>query len=283
MSGLAYVDGLVTDLAEAKVPLLDRGYLLGDGVFETLRVSNGHVFRLDAHAARLREGLAALGLDADLEDAFRAAVADLVAAGLEKFGTELYLRVNVTTGTMDDIAGGNGAAITGVCRAFQPYPMQYYAHGVQVVLARQRKDLLDPLARIKHLSFLPFVAARRTALAVTAHDAVLLNTEGRVAEASTSNVFARVGDTVHAPGPDEGALPGVTREAVLELLADTGLDVTERLPLDVLRGADEAWLTNTTGGVVPITRLGDDAIGEGARGELSAHLRNALEDLVRGA
>lgn len=282
MEGLAYVNGTVQDLAEATVPLNDRGYLLGDGVFETLRTSNGHPFRLDDHAARLRDGLDALGLDASLEENFRTGVAALVEAGTSEFGEDLYVRINVTTGVMEDIAGTDlGASVTGVCKPFKPYPMQYYAKGVHVITSRFRKDPKDPLAAIKHMSFLPYIAARRQALAATVHDALLLNTDGDVAEATTSNVFAVQGDRVHAPGPDQGAMPGVTRQVLLELLEDTGIAVTEPLDLEALRGADEVWISNTTGGVVPVTRIDDQDVGDGRKGELTTRLGNAYEDLVR--
>lgn len=282
MDGLAYLDGELLDLRDAAVPLNDRGYLLGDGVFETLRVSNGHVFRLEEHCTRLRSGLAAIGLETSLEEVFRDACGSLVAAGRREFGDELYLRVNITTGVMEDIAGtDHGASVTGFCKPFKPYPMQYYAKGVHLVLSDQRKDTRDPLSTVKTLSFLPYVTARRRALSLTAHDGLLRNEEGRIVEATTSNIFARQGDTVYAPGPDEGALAGVTRGAVLELLADIGLEVEERLDVAQLRGAEEAWLTNTTGGVIPVTRFEDHGIDGGQRGELTARLGHAYEDLVR--
>jgi branched-chain amino acid aminotransferase len=280
--GLAYVEGKVLDLAKATIPLNERGFLLGDGVFETLRTSNGKVFRLDDHAGRLRSSLRSVGLDEELESEFRAATDALVRRGRTAFGGELYLRVNVSTGPMGDVAGlDRGVLVTGLCRKFKPYPMQYYASGVHVITSRHRKDSKSPLAGVKSLSFLPYVAARREAHSATAHDALLLNEHGRVAEATTSNVFARKGDTVYAPGLAEGALPGVTRGVVLDLVRDAGFDIVERLPLPTLRASHEAWLTNTTGGIVPLTRLNDRAIGRGRKGELTTRVGHAFEALLR--
>lgn len=282
--GLAYVDGQIVDLAKASVPLNDRGYLLGDGIFETLRVANGRVFRLDGHARRLRSGLKLIGLDESVERDFHDAVKALVRDGKRAFGDDLYLRVNVSTGPMDDVAGTDrGLLVTGIAKKFKPYPMQYYSHGVQVIVCGQRKDTRNPLSGHKTLSYLPHILARREALSATAHDAVLLNEHGRPTECSTSNLFARKGDTVYAPGLAEGACPGITREVVLELLGEGGLDVVENLTLAQLRGASEAWLTNTTGGLVPITRLDDKAIGKGKKGELTTQLSHAYEALLRNA
>ncbi|MFA5944136.1 MAG: aminotransferase class IV [Candidatus Thermoplasmatota archaeon] len=281
--GLGYIDGKVLDLAKATIPLNDRGYLLGDGVFETLRTCNGKVFQLDAHADRLRGSLKAIGLDEPVEKEFRSAVQALAREGHKTLGDELYLRVNISTGPMGDIVGTDrGITVTGLCRKFKPYPMQYYSHGIHVITSRQRKDSRNPLSTVKSLSFLPHVAARREAHAVTAHDALLLNEHGRVAEATTSNVFACVGDTVHAPGPAEGAVAGVTRAVVLDLVRDAGLEVVESLTVEDLHNARQAWLTNTTGGIVPVTRFDDQVLGNGTKHNLTAKLGKAFETLLRG-
>lgn len=283
--GLGYVDGKVMDLAKATIPLNDRGYLLGDGVFETLRTVNGKVFRLGDHAARLRSALKAIGLDEPVEQEFHSAVQALVKAGRVAFGDELYLRVNISTGPMGDIAGfERGIMVTGLCSKFKPYPMQYYSGGVHLITSRQRKDTRSPLASVKSLSFLPYVAARREALTATVHDAILLNEHGRVAEATTSNVFARGrDDVVYSPGAAEGAVAGVTRSVVLDLVRDAGLAVVERLTVEDLHKAREAWLTNTTGGIVPVTRFDDRPIGNGKKDNLTARLGRSFETLLRGA
>ncbi|MHB8633887.1 MAG: aminotransferase class IV [Thermoplasmatota archaeon] len=281
--GLAYQDGKVLPLSEARVSLNDRGFLLGDGVFETLRASNGKLFRLEEHAKRLERGLQAINLDGSLVSEFRAAAAALTKAGIKAFGGELYVRVMMTTGPMEDVLDtGRGFSVHGLCKKFKPYPMQYYSNGIQVIVSKQRKDSRIPLSAVKTLSFLPYISARREARAMTAHDGLLLNEADRIAEASSSNVFALLDGTVYAPGEDEGAIPGVTRGAVLELIEDIPLKVRERLPVATLQRAEEAWLTNTTGGIVPITMFNDQPIGTGKRGELTAHLSHALETQIRG-
>lgn len=281
--GIAYIDGKVLDLSKARVPLQDRGYLLGDGVFETLRVSNGVPYRLQEHAQRMRRGLRAINLDESLESEFRDAVGALVAKGKAEFGEELYVRVMVSTGPLEDLLDtGRGVTVTGLCKRFRPYPLQYYSNGIQLVVSRSRKDSRSPFSAIKTLSFLPYIMARREAHAATVHDALLLNENDRVAEASTSNVFALVDGIVHAPGEAEGAIPGVTRAAVLERLAETGHEVVERLPLAALRKAQEVWLTNTTGGIVPVTRFMDRPVGTGRKGELTTGLAHSLEAEIRG-
>ncbi len=283
MQGIAYMDGTTEPLADAKVHLMDRGFLVGDGVFETLRVSDGAVFRMEDHMERMAHGLQTIGMDASLVEDVEVAIETLVDVGREEVGPDQYIRVNVTGGVMMDIAGEDrGVHVTGICKPFQPYPMKHYSDGVRLVVAPQRKHSRDPLSTIKHLSYLPSIAARRHALQEGAHDALMLNEHGRVAEASTSNVFALVDDTIHSPGAQEGALPGVTRQAVLELLEDTGLDVERQLDIYALRVASEVFVTNTTGGVVPVTRFEGKPVAKGHKGDLTTRLGHSLEDLVRG-
>lgn len=283
MDGLAFIDGETCDVRDARVPLLDRGYLMGDGIFETLRTAHGEVFRIDDHAARFRTGLRALGLDDEIEDLFRDAIARLVQEGIPRFGDELYLRINATTGVTEELDGRDaGVTLTGICRPFKPYPMRYYTHGVHMIMSKRRVESPSPTGGAKPLSFLPYVMARREAHARTAHDALLRNHAGRPVEATTSNLFALHDDVVYAPGVEEGAVDGVTRGVVLELLRDAGITVRERLELETLPAASEVFVTNTTGGVVPVTRMEGRPVGDGHKGDLTTRLGHAYEDLVRG-
>lgn len=279
--GLAYVQGRLVDLARAQVPLLDRGFLYGDGVFETMRAANGVVFRLEDHARRLARGTRALGLDESAEAGFRDAVAALVGAGTGAFGPDLYVRVTVTTGRLEEALEVAGeASVTGICRPYRPYPAHRRSEGVRLILSRERRDSRSAALGIKSISFLPHVSARREARAAGADDALLLNEHGRVAEATTANVFAVRGGVVHAPGESEGAVAGVTRTAVLELLRERGPAVVESLDVETLEGADEAWLTNTLGGVVPVRAFAGRPLG-GGRDGLATSLASALEALIR--
>lgn len=282
MDGIAYVDGTVTSLSEARVPLMDRGYLLGDGVFETMRVSNGIVFRRDDHTARLQHGLEVLGFKNHSAALYDDAVDALMKEGQGKIGGDLYLRVNVTNGLMDSVTAGTGVSVTGICKPFAPYSPDQYATGIHLVVAPQRKDVGDFLSSIKHLSYLPYIAARRFAVQRNAHDAMLLNTNGSVAEATTSNLFAFHDGVIFAPGKGEGALPGITRKVVLELVGDIGIPVETNLPVATLENSKEVFATNTTGGVVPVTKFEGKPVGDGKPGVVTNKLGKALDALVHG-
>ncbi len=273
---LAYVDGVVGDLADARIPLDDRGLLVGDGIFETMRTFGGKVVFLDAHRRRFEAGLAALGMPRTGE--FDEAVDALVAAGLEASGGEdLYLRIQATSGPMLNIPGPGTPRVTGICKLFQA-PVERQTKGVQLATTPYRLQHDSPLAGIKHSSFLPYIAARRDAIAHGADDALIWNTRGRPIEVSTANLFMRRGETIYAPGADEGAVAGVTRSVVIDLLRTMGWAVDEQAPRT--SSADEAWMTNTTGGVIPITGIDGRAI---PIGELTRALQDAFEARMRSA
>lgn len=286
---IAYVDGKVVDLADARIPLDDRGYLLGDGVFETLRVCDGRPFVPELHRRRLVEGLAAIGLDETAASAYDVAVAALLFEGRRRIGVDLQLRVQVSTGRMDGIVQDDPRIlVTGIARPFMPYPRDLLDNGVDLVMTDVVKRRGDRLATTKSLSFLPYVSARRQAVAAGAHDGLLGNDAGRIAEASTSNVFAVQDGRLHAPGPSEAALAGTMREVVLALVAAADgapggreLEVVPDLPLAALASADEAWLTNTTGGVVPVRSVDGHALAH-PKGPWATWLQHRVEELVRG-
>lgn len=250
-ASLAHVGGKIVDAEMAKVPLLDRGHLLGDGVFETLRTHQGHVVHLDAHERRMREGLEVIGLREDVAEEAMGAVLQMVAAGMPRFGPELHLRVQVTTGVSEHFWGDRDTwSVTGLVRRLEPAPAEHRDPGVRLVQAPQRKTIKDPLSRFKSTSFAGHLAARRFARSANAEDAVLLNDHGRVAEASTSNLFAVVDGRLHSPGPEEGAVDGTVRQALLE--AGFGIEVERALTVEQFRAASEAFLTNSIQGVLPV-------------------------------
>lgn len=267
----AYVDGAVTDLADAQIPLDDRGLLVGDGIFETMRTMGGDVVFRDAHRARFAAGLQALGMPADTSE-FDAAIDALIAV----IDGDAYLRIQATAGPMMDIPGPGTPRITGIGKPLPPPNLAPMQDGITLVTSPYKIQHDFPLAGIKHLSFLPYIAARRDAISRGADDALLNNTRGRPTEVSTANLFLRRDDTVYAPGPAEGAVAGVTRAAVVDILRSMDWDVDESAPPSA--GADEMWVTNTTGGVTPVCSV------DGRRipiGELTRALQDALEARMR--
>jgi len=276
-AGWAWLDGRLVPAGEARLCVLDRGLQYGDGVFETLRAEAGRVFFLGPHLARMRRGLDALGIRAEGAEALaREGLAEVLSA-LPR-GTPSVLKAIVTRG-----AGPQGPAPEG---AFAPTVLVLgredaapRPEAMSAIVSSFRRNERSPLARIKSLNYLEMVLARAEAARSGADEAVLLNTSGRVAEASAANVFAVVSGRVVTPGEDEGCLPGIARAKVLELAPRLGIEAAETpVSLEELRGASEVFLTNSRIGVVPLRSLEGRPVGARAPGEFTARLREAFRE-----
>lgn len=273
MIPLAYIDGALVALDQAMIPLNDRGFLVGDGMFETMRAVNGRVFERQAHLARLQNGLDALSMDADME-AVGSCIQELVAAAPQ--GQHVNVRIQVSAGQMDDVAALGTPRISGIVKPLAAYPLATYA-GIAMTRSVHRVWSDSPLAGIKTLSFANYVMAKRLAKSSGSDDAYLCNELGHVAEATTSNIFARTGEVMWAPGAESGAVDGITRAWVLRQLERA---TESPLRPEALAGADEVWLTNTTGGIVPVTKMDGRPIGDGQVGALSRQLQAAYVKAV---
>ena len=283
-AALVWVDGgpLVADAAH--VSALDRGFTLADGLFETLRVRAGVPFRLDAHLARLARGAAVLGIPApgaELRATVSEAVRDAAAAGW----SDAALRLTLTRGVGSSGVAPPAQARPTVVVVVQPlphFPPAIYERGLSAHVASGIRNERAMTAGLKTLGYTDAVLALAEARRAGADEAIFLDGEGHCSEASSSNLFALVGDTLVTPPASCGALPGITRAAVMELATHAGIRVDERpLGLDELRGAGEAFLTSSLREIAPLVRVGERAIGDGAPGPRTRQLTLAYAALVR--
>lgn len=272
----AWLGGEILPAAEARVPCLDRGFQYGDGVFETLRAEGGAAFFVAAHLARLRSGLEALGINCPgaCEDAHEG-----VRAILGKLGPgAATVKIVVTRGV--------GPAGPGVVGDFRPSVLVTgradaadRPAGMRAVVSHVVRNERSPLSRVKSLNYLEMVLARAGARAAGADEGVLLNTAGRVAEASAANVFAVCGCRILTPAVDEGCLPGIVRAEALRLAPGLGIGAEEgRLTLEALRSADEAFLTNSRIGIVALVDLDGAPLAGGRPGKVTERLRAAFRE-----
>jgi len=279
-----WIDGTFVDGDAACVPVTDHGFLYGDGIFESFRAEAGRVFGLDEHLARLDTSARAIGLDLPMT---RAVLADVVLATLRRFGSpDAYVRLIVSRG--DGPLGVNPLACPSprvVCMAgaIHIYDEAKLAAGIDLLTASVRRppsDVLDP--RVKSLNYLNNVMASGEARRRGADEALVLNQQGAVAEASVANVFVVQGRRLATPPASDGALEGVVRGAVLSLASSLDLDATERRlgRVDVL-GADEVFLTGTGAGIVAVRSLDGMTIGIGRRGPVTERVADAFAALVR--
>lgn len=279
VKGWAWQAGRVMPLAEARVALSSPGFLLGDGVFETLRARHGRIFRPEWHWERMAHGLEVLGIDpAVLETVEQATheVCDAATAALD----DIYLRVQVVRESNN--AGPAHGRVTAIARPCPTYPPHWYRDGVSLGVADLRCDPRAPLAGVKSLSYLPQTLARRRAQARGFDEALILNTEGRVCESAYGNVIARIGKVLYSPGREEGALDGVTRRALLDWAKGEGYVIEKRLPWNMVAEVEELVLVSTLAGVVPVAAIEHvpHARLAGARGELAVKMRAAYENFL---
>lgn len=273
MANLCNVDGVVTGEHDARIPVLDRGFLFGDSIYEVVRTFGDVPFGWPEHWARLQTSAAAIRLRLDLDEA---AVARRVAATLAAAGHgDSYVRIVVTRGSGDapniDLAYAN-AAPRWVVLVRQL--VSIVGKPVRLALVERRRvdrRALDPAT--KSGNYLNNVLALAEAKDRGATDCLMLNTDGLVAEASTSNVFARIDGTWVTPPLHAGILAGVTRALLLDLLPRLGERVAERdlTPADVAR-ADELFLSSTLRDLGPVTHLDGRALHGGEPGPVTSRL-----------
>lgn len=257
------VNGVLVPEEEASIPILDRGFLFGDSVYEVLRTRDGTPFAWHEHLVRLRSSAEAIALDVGLSDRdIMQRVRETTAAALEgadpATAGELYIRIIVTRGTGSapnidlSFAPGPATAVLIV----RPLPAAAGKPSRLALIPRLRNDrrALDPA--VKSGNYLNNVLGLAEARAAGATDCLFLNAEGFATEASTANFYAVRGDTVYTPPLRAGLLAGITRELVRACCAEAQIPFEERdLGVDDVSAADELFLTSTGRDISPVTHL----------------------------
>jgi branched-chain amino acid aminotransferase len=279
-----YLNGAIIDDSDALIPAGDRGVLFGDGIFETMRAYGGRLFRMERHLERMRAGCRELRISRVPADAEIAQAASELYR-LNVVSGDAYVRVTLTGGLFD---GNRGLERSGdpnvfiMVKPFEGYPREFYESGMRVIVSAIRTNEGSPLSRIKSANYLDNLMARQEAKDRGADDAVMLNTSGFLAEGTSSNIFLVQHGKVATPGVECGLLPGITREAVLEICEEYGIPhETGFLDLNDFLGADEAFFSVSTGEIVPIAEVEGSSIGFKCPGPITLRLSAAYHDLVR--
>lgn len=283
-SRLIYIAGSLVPKEQAVVSVFDHGLLYGDGVFEGLRSYNGKVFRLAEHIERLYESALAIRLEIPMtREAFSAAVNETVAANGISDG---YIRALVTRGSgtlgLDPNRCSNPQVII-IADTIMLYPQEFYDHGLELITSsviRNHPAALSP--RIKSLNYLNNILAKIEGLKAGCIEVLMLNHKGEIAECTGDNVFLVKHGKLFTPPLDAGILEGITRNAVIELAVEAGIDVRETaLTKHDVYVADECFLTGTAAEVVPVVRVDDRVIGSGKPGPVTRDLTERFHKLAR--
>jgi branched-chain amino acid aminotransferase len=279
-----YINGKLYDQDDAKISVYDHGLLYGDGVFEGIRSYGGKVFRLAEHLDRLWYSAKAIWLEIPISKKEMAkAIEDTLAVNGLRDG---YIRVVVTRGR--GTLGLNPKKcrepqVIVITDTIELYPPEFYEEGLKIITvstARNHPAALNP--RIKSLNYLNNILAKIEGLQAGCIEALMLNHKGEVAECTGDNIFLVRNGRVLTPPNEAGILEGITREAVIELLHQAGIEVRE-IPLtkhDVYI-ADECFLTGTAAEVVPVVKVDSRTIGDGVPGPITRDLIDRFHKLTR--
>jgi branched-chain amino acid aminotransferase len=269
-----WANGVLLDEDAARVSPFDHGVLVGDGVFETVRVYDGRPFAWRRHLDRLTHSAQGLGLRMPDRDDLRSAADSVLRANKL---SEARLRITITGGLapLGSERGESHPTVLIAATEIRPHP----ATSAVVVVPWTRNEH-SAVAGLKTISYAENVRALAYAQERGAGEAVFANTRGELCEATGSNVFlVREGQVVTPPG-DSGCLLGVTRALVLELCAELGIPAAEpSLPITALAQADEAFLTSTVREVQPITAVDGRPLPH-APGPVTTRLAATFQDLV---
>ncbi len=278
-----WFEGEIHPASEARIPVLDRGFLFGESVYETFRTYDGYPWLFLEHYDRLTQSTAALYLPLarsaeELWDACRSLA--------ERFDDEIYLRIMVTGGESDIVLEPEHERRPSVlifAKPFEHYPRDYFEQGVAVAIVTTRRNpafSLNP--RIKSCNLLNNIFAYREAREQGAVEAIMLNYEGWVAEGASSNIFiVDQNGTLKTPHLDVGILEGVTRRFIFWLGQRFDISIEEAyLKREDILKAEECFITSSLKGVMPVATVDGQPIHDGRPGPITRQLMGWYDAMV---
>ena len=271
-----WIDGSFVEQSEARISVFDHGLLYGDGCFEGIRIYNGRIFKLRTHLQRLFSSAESIRLEPsyDIETIERVTREAVTRNGLK----DGYIRIVITRGV-----GSLGlhpfkcerSSLIIIADVISLYPESMYTDGMSVIIAKRPRlpvACLDP--RIKSLNYLNNILAKIEAIDAGVLEAIMLNTEGIVAECTGDNIFIIKDGVISTPNTEAGMLHGITRQYVMDTVAPAlGYTIEERShQIEDVKGADEVFLTGTAAEIIGVSSIDGDQIGSGVVGPITSAL-----------
>lgn len=257
-----YINGALVPADQALVSAFDRGFMRGDGLFETIRAYNGVPFMLKEHLARLDHGFEVLRFPVKSKDLDLKAAVDetLRASGFNS----ARIRIQVTRGAGSTEFTTHADTEPTVVVSVQPTVDKPWPSPLKAIVPTIRRDEKSPLASVKTINYVPSLLARMEAEDFKADEAILLNYAGNVAEGCASNVFLVQSGVLMTPDLASGVLRGITRMVLIKIARDFGIPVEEKpISLEVLENADEVFMTSSVREVAPVSMLNGRRVGKG--------------------
>jgi branched-chain amino acid aminotransferase len=278
-----YLDGNYVEANEAKISVFDHGLLYGDGIFEGIRLYQGNVFRLDEHLERLEYSAKAIMLKLPLS---RQEFSDAICECCRRNGlVDGYIRLVVTRGV-----GDLGLSpwlcpkptVFIIADKISLYNPECYTKGLEIVTVATRR--MNPAAlapAVKSLNYLNNILAKIEARQAGALEAIMLNDQGFVAECTGDNVFIVHKGRIFTPCAQQGALKGITRDAIFDIARELSIPMEEH---DLTRydvwNADECFLTGTAAEAIPVVKLDGREIGDAKPGPVFSRVLQAFRQRV---
>ncbi len=280
MGEIAYVDGQLVENDKATISINDRGFLYGDGLFETIRVYDGKPFLVGSHINRLHWGANKIHMSINRsKETLKKAITDTVNANNMK---NALARLTVTRGVSPErikIRPDAKPTIVITCDEFDGYRDSYYDRGIPVITVT---DTRSDFALVKSINFLPNLLAKHKADSEDAFEAIFVTKKGFVMEGSTSNVFIVLDGMLITPPLTERVLPGITREVIKTLTQQEGIILKEDAIIsEEMKDAEEVFITNQAMEVMPVSSLDGKIIGDGRPGPITQKLSMAYRCFIR--
>ncbi|KAF3978290.1 MAG: D-amino acid aminotransferase [Methylococcales symbiont of Iophon sp. n. MRB-2018] len=258
-----YLNGEYLALSEAKISVLDRGFLFGDGVYEVIPSYSGHLFKLQEHLHRLENSLSLIRLDF----AYTTAQWLEILLPLLDDGRDQYIYLQITRGvsTKRDHAFPVGVTPTVFAMCSDIKPLSNIEKGVKALTI---EDSRWEMCNVKATTLLANVLLRQQAVEQGCAEAIL-HRQGYVTEGAASNLFAVINDVLMTPKKTTEILPGITRQVILELAEKNEIQYSEKMiSLVALQSASEIWITSSTREIIPVVELDSIKVGKGVAGPL---------------
>lgn len=272
--GVAYVDGDYRPLSEAKISVLDWGFLRSDATYDVVHVWDGKFFRLDRHMDRFMASVEKLRMTLPVD---RYGLANILNECVSRSGMrESYVEMILTRGRSPTVSRDPRDAVNNFIAFAMPFGWimneEQRRRGINIVIAETRRipvESVDPT--VKNYHWLDLVAGMFESYDRGGESVVLTDLAGNITEGPGFNIFAVKGG--RAATADRGVLQGITRQTAIELCEELQIPVDAgTVTADALRGADEIFLTSTAGGIMPVTRIDGEAIGDGKPGPVTGRL-----------
>lgn len=279
MPDIVYLNGRFMPLEEARIPVLDRGFIFGDGVYEVIPVYSRHPFRLAEHLARLQNSLDGIRLPNPLSSEEWTKLTHEIVARNAGDDQSVYLQVTRGVAKRDHaFPKGVPQTVFMMSNPLTTPPPEQVANGVAAITAVDFRWLK---CDVKSISLLGNCLARQLAADAGAVETILFR-DGHLTEASASNVFVVKNGVLLAPPKNNLVLPGITYDVVLEIARAREFDVQVRAVSEAeTRNADEIWVTSSTKEVLAVTTLDGKPVGDGAPGPLFRRMHALYQEFKR--